>query len=78
MTDLREHVIGQWKLGLVQKWITCPITGHVLDIDTVRFVLDPDGDPNLPVSPEGAALIEQGISEGRGLKEGYTLEPARG
>ena len=78
MTDLREHILGQFRLGLIQRHIFCPVSGHVLDIRTARFVLDKDGDPHLPLSPEAAADIEKALSEGkRALAPGYTLEPAR-
>lgn len=78
MTDLQEHVIGQWRLGLIQRHIFCPVSGRVLDIDTARFILDPDGDPHLPLDPEVAQRIQEAIERGEpALKDGYTLEPAR-
>lgn len=75
---LAERMIAQFRLSLIQRHIFCPVTGTVLDIRTARFVLDSDGDPHLPLSPEAAAKIEASLAAGEpALREGYTLEAAK-
>lgn len=77
--ELLDQMRRSLRLFLVQKHIFCPLSGKVLDIDTARFVLDADGDPYLPLDPDAAALIEGAIERGEHLlKDGYTLEPAKG
>lgn len=78
MSAMTDSIHQAFRLFLVQKHIFCPVSGKVLDIRTVRFILDADGDPHLPLDPEVAAKMEEAIAAGEpALKEGYTLEPAQ-
>lgn len=78
MTDIASGMIAAFRLSLIQRHIFCPVSGAVLDIRTARFVLDADGDPYLPLSPEAAAKIEASLAAGEpALREGYTLEAAK-
>lgn len=78
MSALTEQITFEFKRAMIQRHIFCPVSGDVLDIRTARFILDPDGDPHLPLAPEVAAKIEEAIAAGEpALKEGYTLEAAR-
>lgn len=78
MTDITDHIIAKFRLSLIQRHIFCPVSGDVLDIRTARFVLDPDGDPYLPLSPRVAEKIAESIAKGEpALQEGYTLEAAK-
>ena len=52
--DLATHLRKQLVRSLVQRAITCPLTGAVLDVRTVAVVNDADGDPAIVLSPEGA------------------------
>ncbi len=51
--NLRDKLILELKKGIIGQFITCPATGAVLDIRTARFLVDSDGDPAYPLSPEG-------------------------
>jgi hypothetical protein len=68
--DLQEHLRTQLVRYLVQRAITCPITGDVLDVRTCAVVLDADGDPAAVFSPEGGRLI---AATAGALRPGYTL-----
>ncbi|QDP43547.1 hypothetical protein QDA09_gp09 [Microbacterium phage Tyrumbra] len=75
MNDIATGMIAAFRLSLIQRHIFCPVTGAVLDIRTARFVLDSDGDPYLPLSPEAAEKIEASLAAGEpALRDGYTLE----
>ncbi|WP_401001016.1 hypothetical protein [Agromyces sp. GXQ0307] len=56
--DLATHLRKQLVRSLVQRAITCPLTGAVLDVHTVAVVNDADGDPAIVLSPEGAEAIK--------------------
>lgn len=45
--------------GLVQKQITCQVTGKVLDHRTCVVLYDRDGDPRYVMSPEGWEKLDQ-------------------
>uniref|UniRef100_A0AAU7J8I5 Trm112 family protein n=2 Tax=unclassified bacterial viruses TaxID=12333 RepID=A0AAU7J8I5_9VIRU len=78
MSLLADRMIAEFRLGLIQRHIVCPVSGNVLDIRTSRFILDPDGLPHLPLDPEVARDIAAAIERGEpALKEGYTLEAAQ-
>lgn len=67
---MQTHVREQLVRYLVQRAITCPITGDVLDVRTCAVVLDSDGDPAAVFSPEGGQLVADTAGA---LRPGYTL-----
>lgn len=70
--SLTAHLHAQMVRALVQKEITCPITGHVLDLRTVAVINDRDGDPAMVLSPDGAASIKNDPKKAAALaKHGY-------
>lgn len=44
---------------LVQKYITCPVTGNILDMRTCAVILDRDGDPLAVYDPSVPAELEK-------------------
>ena len=53
---LRQNVV----LALVQRNITCPVTGEVLDVRTCVVLTDADGDPAGVLSQKGWRAIADG------------------
>lgn len=51
-TDIQKTVDKQMLRYIIQRQITCPITGEVLDIDTACYFVDRDGCPAYVLSPE--------------------------
>jgi len=52
MTELMDTIRAGWITSLVQKTITCPNTGKVLDVRTCVVLNDREGDPYAVLSPE--------------------------
>lgn len=51
-SDIEQAVDKQMLLYIIQRQITCPVTGEVLDIRTARYFVDRDGSPAYVLSPE--------------------------
>ena len=75
MSDLETKMRERLTLALVQRDITCRVTGEVLDIRTCAVLVDPDGDPAYVLSPEGyAQLVVDGTIGVLAESYGYTLQ----
>lgn len=61
MSTITEYVDREVVRCLVQREITCPRTGDVLDVRTCVVLRDSDGDPVAVVSQDGwAAIVNDG------------------
>lgn len=58
MQDIEERMRKQLVRFLVQRNITCPATGEVLDMDTCVVLVDSDGDPKAVLSQAGWAAMD--------------------
>lgn len=75
-TDIEKAVDKQMLTYLVQRQITCPITGAVLDVRTARYFVDHDGSPAYVLSPEAynAAVDHPRIVNAMADKGLYPME----
>lgn len=61
--DLTEYLHKGMRKALVQRAITCPRSGSVLDVRTAVFFNDRDGDPIAVLSQGGyVGLVENDLS----------------
>lgn len=61
-------------LAMVQRNIFCPVTNEVLDIRTVKYLVDRDGDPNYVMSPEAYGVVTASAPITESLaKKGYHI-----
>lgn len=74
--NLEETMRRELRRFLVQKHITCPLTGEVLDMDKSVFILDADGDPAGVFSQSGwqRALAIMDGDASKVLAAGYTVD----
>lgn len=56
---LQTQIHREMVRGLVQKQITCTVTGDVLDVRTCIVLVDRDGDPRHVLSPAGWKKLDQ-------------------
>jgi hypothetical protein len=75
MNSVREMMIGEMILGLVQMKIFCNITGKVLDYRTCKVLFDKDGLPE-DVIHESAEIPSEIVETLEGL--GYTIKSQKG
>lgn len=57
---LADILRKELKRSIIQRQITCPITGKVLDVRTAVFSVDNDGDPQTAFDP---SVTEQEVSD---------------
>jgi hypothetical protein len=55
--DIETKMRQEFVLYMVQRQIWCPFTNDVLDIRTVKWFVDKDGDPAYVVSPRAYEAI---------------------
>jgi len=67
---LRRNVI----VNLVQRNITCPVTGEVLDVRTCVVLLDNDGDPRAVLSQEGWREVLAQVGEKHAAQRGLFID----
>lgn len=75
-SPLVAHVRKALVTALVQRSITCPRTGAVLDVRTCVVLLDTDGDPAIVLSQGGwAAIVAEGNDETL-EQRGFKVDPS--
>lgn len=56
--DIETRLRSEMVKYMVQKQIFCPVTGRVLDVRTVKYLVDRDGDPAYIMDPVAYDVIE--------------------
>lgn len=72
---IQDQVTKQLRKHLVQKQITCPVSGDVLDVRTARYIEDEEGTPYVAIAPRVATKIQALLDQGKYpfAKEGLQL-----